>query len=76
MRNEKTRGLVFIRAIPEYGSLVQQPLSYQLWPRSFIATCVSSAFSGLLMKAVKHSTIKSGSYQAFHVEPILSETSF
>ena len=60
IRSEKAYDLVFIRAIPKSESLVQQPLSYQLRPRSLIATCVSLTFSGLLMKAEKHSTLKSG----------------
>ena len=34
MRSEKAHGLVFITAIPESEGLVQQPLSYQLRPRS------------------------------------------
>ena len=58
--SEKAHGFVFIQAIPESESLVQQPLSCQLGPRSLTATCASSTSSGLLMKAEKHSTVKSG----------------
>ena len=76
IRSEKAHSLVFIWAILESESLVQQPLSYQLWPCSLIAMSVSLTFSGLLMKAEKHSIIKSEHTRHYTLSPYILKPHF
>ena len=76
IRSEKAHGLVFIEAIHESESKVLQPLSYQPRPRYLITTCVSLTFSGLLVKAEKHSTIKSESIRHHTSSPCIPKPHF
>ena len=78
VRSEKAHGLVFIEAILGSESEVLQPLSYQPRPRYLITTCVSLVYlsTGLLVKAEKHSTIKSGSISHYTSSPCIPKPHF
>ena len=76
MKSEKPHGLVFIEAIMESESIVHQPLSYLLQPRTLIASCVSLTFSGPLMKAQQHSTIKPGPTRHYTLSPYIPKSHF
>ena len=76
IRTEKAHGLVLIEANLESESIVKQPLSCLRQPRTLTARRVSLAFSGPLLKAEKHSTIKSGPTRHYTRSPYIPKPHF